>query len=195
MIEVEIDCIRVSLMSQQRVVILKDLSNERYLPIWIGQFEAEAITIELQESEQKRPLTHDLLKNTIALVGGRVIHILINDLRNDVFYARIVIEIGDKTIEVDSRPSDALALAVRTKSPVFINEGVMSKAAITPDEDISQDELFDDDITFSIDLGAGASLASRPDTPPVSEVDESKLSAFTDFLNSITWGDEDEDKA
>src|SRR3990172_2086407 len=122
MVEVTIDSIRVSLMSQHRVVILKDVDSDRYLPIWIGPCEADAITVTLQEMEVSRPLTHDLLKNVIGEMGGEVEHILISDLRNDVFYARIVMNLSGRRLEIDSRPSDALALAVRLHVPVYIEE-------------------------------------------------------------------------
>jgi len=104
MVEVTIDSIRVSLMSQSRIVILKDVDSERYLPIWIGHCEADAITVTLQDVEVSRPLTHDLLKNIITEMGGEVDHIIISDLRNDVFYARIVMDAGGKQMEIDSRP-------------------------------------------------------------------------------------------
>ena len=138
MIEVIIDSIRVSLMSQYRIVILKDTNSDRYLPIWIGPCEADAITIELQEMPPQRPLTHDLLKSMIRELGGKVVNILINDLRHDVYYARIVIDVGGKQIEVDSRPSDAIALAVRTKVPIFVAETVMERHSIEPEEDVER---------------------------------------------------------
>ena len=138
MIEVTIDSIRVSLMSQHRVVILKDPDSDRYLPIWIGACEADAITIELQGVEVARPFTHDLLKSVINKLGGKIKSILINDLNNKVFYAQIILDVGGRRMEIDSRPSDALALAVRAKVPIYVNETVMNKAAITPEEDLSE---------------------------------------------------------
>jgi bifunctional DNase/RNase len=140
MIEVKIDSIRVSLMSNHRVVILKDLESERYLPIWIGPYEAEAITIQLQEVEVARPLTHDLLKTTITELGGKIIHVLVNELRSDTFYANIVVERNGKRMEIDSRPSDAIALAVRANVPIYVEESVMEHAAITPEEDAESPE-------------------------------------------------------
>jgi len=140
MIEVKIDSIRVSLMSNHRVVILKDLESERYLPIWIGPYEAEAITIQLQEVEVARPLTHDLLKTTITELGGKIIHVLVNELRSDTFYANIVVERNGKRVEIDSRPSDAIALAVRAQVPIYVEESVMEHAAITPEEDAESPE-------------------------------------------------------
>jgi uncharacterized protein len=159
-------------MSQHRIVVLKDTNSDRYLPIWIGPFEADAINIELQEMPPQRPLTHDLLKSLIRELGGRVVHVLISDLRNAIYYARIVIELGGRTIEVDSRPSDAIALAVRVKSPIFVAESVMDEASTQPDED----------------------MENEPDepTPAESKVDERRLSAFSDFVNTLEF---DEDAA
>jgi bifunctional DNase/RNase len=172
MIEVIIDSIRVSLMSQYRIVILKDTNTDRYLPIWIGPCEADAITTELQELPPQRPLTHDLLKSMIRELGGKVVNILINDLRHDVYYARIVIDLGGKQIEVDSRPSDAIALAVRTKVPIFVAETVMERHSIEPEEDVERT------------LGDG----------PKEEVDEDRLSAFKDFVNTLDLDDLDDEE-
>jgi bifunctional DNase/RNase len=174
MIEVIIDSIRVSLMSQYRIVILKDTNTDRYLPIWIGPCEADAITIELQEMPPQRPLTHDLLKSMIRELGGRVVHILINDLRHDVYYARIVIDVGGKQIEVDSRPSDAVALAVRTKAPIFVAETVMERHAIQPEEDVER---------------------ALGEATKEEDLDEDRLSAFKDFVNTLDLDDiDDEDE-
>ncbi len=170
MIEVTIDSIRVSLMSQHRVVVLKDTSSDRYLPIWIGPCEADAITIELQEMPPQRPLTHDLLKTVIREMGGRVVHILINDLRNDVYYARVVVDVKGSQVEIDSRPSDAIALAVRVKTPIFVADVVMDKAAIEPDEDVEK----------SLDEEAMGGD---------SEVDPGRLSAFADFVDTLDLDD------
>jgi bifunctional DNase/RNase len=140
MVEVTIDSIRVSLMSQHRIVILKDVDSERFLPIWIGPFEAEAITVSLQELEVVRPLTHDLLRNVLKTLGAEVLRINITELRNDVFYARIVVRVNDREMEIDSRPSDALALAVRVHAPVFVDERVMQEAATEPEKEIQAAE-------------------------------------------------------
>ena len=139
MVEVTIDSVRVSLMSNHRVVVLKETDGERFLPIWIGPFEADAITIELQGVEVARPLTHDLLKSVIYLLGAEVTRIVINDLSNDTFFARIVLDAEGDEIEVDSRPSDAIALAVRCSIPLLVADHVMDRAAIVPEEDASSD--------------------------------------------------------
>ena len=167
MVEVMIDSIRVSLMSQHRVVILKDIDSDRYLPIWIGNSEADAITMTLQEMEVVRPMTHDLLKNVIVELGGDVDYIVISDLRNEVFYAKIVLDANGKRLEIDSRPSDAIALAVRLHVPVYIEDAVMSKAAVQPEEEVEGEHV-------------GA------DTP--------RLSAFEDFVESLDLDELDKDK-
>lgn len=189
MIEVKVDSVRVSLMNQQRLVVLKDLNQERYLPIWIGQFEADAITIELQETEQKRPLTHDLLKSTIVAMGGRVTYIHISDLRSDIFYARVVIEINGKTVDVDARPSDAIALAVRTKSPIFVSEAVMSKSSVEPEQDIA---LEDSPKPSSFSL---TKRSPEPEEADDKAPNENVPSAFASFLSELDFNlDDDEDR-
>jgi bifunctional DNase/RNase len=141
MIEVTIDSVRVSLMSQHRIVVLKDADAPRYLPIWIGPFEADAITIELQGVEVQRPLTHDLLKAVIASLGAKVERVAITELRNDTFFAQITLQVDGRRMEVDSRPSDAIALAVRSRVPVFVSEEVMAQGSITPEPDLEGDEI------------------------------------------------------
>jgi len=169
MIEVTIDSIRVSLMSQHRIVILKDVASDRYLPIWIGPCEADAITVELQEVEVSRPLTHDLLKSMISQLGSEVVHIIINELRNDVFYARIVLEFNGRRIEIDSRPSDAIALAVRVRVPIFVEDSVMERAANTPEQEVEGD-------------------APAVDTP------DDRLSIFKDFVDTLDLDDLDDNE-
>lgn len=146
MVEVAIDSIRVSLISQHRVVVLKD-ESQRYLPIWIGPFEADAITIELQNIEVARPLTHDLLKVTIQDLGASVSHVVVNGLSDNTFYASIVLDSNGRSMEVDSRPSDAIALAVRAKVPIYVEESVMEKAGIVPSKDISTSSEEDEDLS------------------------------------------------
>lgn len=141
MIKVTIDSIRASLLSQHRVVVLKEEEMERYLAIWIGPYEADAITIKLQGVEVARPLTHDLLEQGLSRLGAKVSHILVNDLHDDTFYARVVMDRDGERIELDSRPSDAIALAVRVQAPIFVSESVMERAGVTPDEEIDIDEL------------------------------------------------------
>lgn len=174
MIKVYIDSIRVSLMSQLRVVILKDPASGKYLPIFIGPCEAEAIAVKLQGMTMERPLTHDLLKSVIAELGGQVKHIVVNDLRQDTFYAQIVIELNGATRQIDSRPSDAIALAVRLDVPLYVEESVMDRAAIMPDEEVESETT---------------------DTPGKSESEgKNRLSIFEDFVESLDLDDLDSDE-
>ncbi len=160
MIRVNVDSVKVSMISQHRVVVLKEEDQERYLPIWIGPFEADAITIGLQSIQMTRPLTHDLLKAILDHMEASVSHIWVNDLRNDTFYAEIVIEANGRKLKIDSRPSDAIALAVRVNVPIYVAEPVMDKAGIIPTE---QEDL--------------------------SEEEEQKLSAFRDFVDTLDLDD------
>jgi bifunctional DNase/RNase len=141
LIKVRIDSLRVSLTNQQRIVILKQVNADRYLPIWIGPYEAEAITIALQEIEISRPQTHDLVKNVISKLGGKIGRIVINELKDDVYYSAIIINKNNQSIEIDSRPSDAIALAVRTHTPIFISSEVMDEASITPEIEIDEETI------------------------------------------------------
>lgn len=144
MVEVEIDSIRVSLMSQHRVVILKEIASERFLSISIGPYEAEAITVSLQELEVSRPLTHDLLRNLLIALGAEVKQVNITELKDDVFHANIVLSVNGRDVEIDSRPSDALALAVRVHVPIFVDETVMDEAATEPEMDVEVEEAADE---------------------------------------------------
>lgn len=168
MIEVTIDSVRVSLMSQHRVVILREVGSERFLPIWIGPFEADAITIELQGVDVPRPLTHDLLANMIDVLGAQVSHVVVSDLRNDTFYATIVLDVDGDMLEVDSRPSDAIALAVRVNAPVFVAEHVMEQAGGEPEEDISASSRLLEELVGEED-----------------DEEEEDLGAFKEFLEGL----------
>ena len=158
MIEVEIDSIRVSLMSEHRVVVLKAIDQELFLPIWIGPYEAEAIAIRLKEVDISRPLTHDLLNNVIGEMGGDISHILVNELQDDTFYALIGVKLDGRLLEIDSRPSDAIALAVRSGAKIFVSEDVMERASITPGADISEDAGEEEDLSAFREFVEGLDL-------------------------------------
>ena len=135
MIEMVVDSIRVSLMNYQRVVILKEKATDRYLPIWIGPSEADAIAVKLQSVSVPRPMTHDLMNTIVDALGASINSIIVSDLKNDTFYAKIIINIDGEQMEVDSRPSDAIALAVRVEAPIYAEEGVLDKAGILLDKE------------------------------------------------------------
>ncbi len=175
MLELSVDSIRVSPMNYQRVVILKEKESDRYLPIWIGPAEADAIAVKLQDLSVPRPLTHDLLRTVIDTLGGQVKHILVNDLENDTFYAKIVIQMNGDDKEIDSRPSDAMALAVRSQVPIFAEEAVMEKAGIMLDKETGKPIVPD--------------RPGEPQPAPVNEEELRRMSAFTDFINDLDLED------
>jgi uncharacterized protein len=171
MIEVVIDSVRVSLTNQQRIVILKQVSAERYLPIWIGPYEAEAITIALQEVEIARPQTHDLIKNLIHALNAHLARIEITAIQEDVYFANLVLEAGGEELRIDCRPSDAVALAVRCHIPILVAKAVMDTAAIMPEEEepSTQDQV---------------SKPSRKRSTPA-EQSTDRLSIFEDFIDHL----------
>lgn len=172
MIRVTVDSIRVSLLTQHRVVVLRETDSRRYLPIWIGPFEADAIALALQGHEPQRPLTHDLLKSVIAELGGSVNHILVNDIHDNTFFARIVVDQAGGTIEIDARPSDAIALAVRSDVPIFVEDHVLNQAGVLLDEE-EQGQV------------------AEPQPPAASggegepEINEDSLDMFRNFINTL----------
>ncbi len=184
MIEMSIDSIRVSLMNYQRVVILEEKEAEeavkRYLPIWIGPAEADAIAVKLQSVTVPRPLTHDLLRSVIDTLGATIDSIVVSDLKNDTFYAKIILNVDVGKIEVDSRPSDALALAVRSDVPIYAEEAVLDKAGI----------LLDKETGKPIPPERGEAGGKR-----VSEEELGRLSAFQDFIDTLDWEDFDKRKS
>jgi len=186
MIEMVVDSIRVSLMNYQRVVILKEKETNRYLPIWIGAAEADAIAVKLQGVSVPRPLTHDLLQSVVDALGAKINSIIVCDLKNDTFFAKIVLGIDGNTMEIDSRPSDAIALAVRVSVPIFADEDVLERAGIWLEKE-------------------GNKLLPEDNEPPTSKKDEKKkvneeemrkkASAFYDFINTINLDDFDKRKS
>jgi bifunctional DNase/RNase len=177
MIEVVIDSVRVSLTNQQRIVVLREVNTERYLSIYIGPYEAEAITIALQEIEVARPQTHDLLKSVMSTLNARLTRVEVVALREDVFYGNLVLEVNGRNVNVDCRPSDALALAVRAHVPVFVAREVIETAGVVPEQDLGNQEP------------PAALSPSAPATPPIEPGSEARLSVFEDFLSNLNLGD------
>ncbi|HET59967.1 MAG TPA: bifunctional nuclease family protein [Chloroflexi bacterium] len=178
MIEVMIDSIRVSLTNQQRIVILKDVKREWYLPIWIGPFEAESITIGLQNIEISRPQTHDLMLSVIQSLGFQFSHIEIKFMQQDVFFADLVVKDAESGEErrIDCRPSDALALSARKKTRIFVSDEIMQQAGILPEENVHHETTDDDN----------EGLTFEPQ-------DEERLSIFEDFLERLTDEEDTDD--
>ena len=174
MLEMSIDSIRVSLMNYQRVVILRVKDSDRYLPIWIGPSEADSIALKLQDVSVPRPMTHDLLGSIISSLGATVNHIVVSELSNDTFYAKIVIQHNGTTLEVDSRPSDAIALAVRAQAPIHADDEVVAKAGVR------------------MDMETGKPIVPGEDGEaprPLREEELKSLSAFKDFVDTLDLED------
>lgn len=173
MVEVVIDSVRVSLTNQQRIVVLREVNNERYLPIWIGPYEAEAITIALQEIEVARPQTHDLLKNILTTLNARLVRIEVVSLKEDVFYGNLVVEVEGRTVYIDSRPSDALAVAARARVPILVAREVMDSAGVIPEEDLQNQRP------------AAPQASQAAGEEPEVESSSERLSVFEDFLQNL----------
>ncbi len=172
MVEMTVESVRINLATQQRVVILKATKQERYLFIWIAHAEAYAIAVELQGTTSPRPLTHDLLKNVIGELGAKIVSIVISDLIEDIFYARLVLDVAGRHVEVDSRPSDAIALAVRAKTSIFVEDSVLERAGVALETNDEQ------------------SLSKAEQRRERKESDQDNLDAYRDFINSLDVLDE-----
>ena len=163
LIEVVVESVRVHMLSSQHVVILKETELDRYLPIWIGPAEANAIAMKLQGLSAERPLTHDLLVNVVEALGSRVSRVVVSHVTDGTFHARLYLELADGgETEIDSRTSDAIAVAVRTGSTIYVDERVMDEAGVEPDRDEQGDEgdeklaVFREFVnSLDVDLGGG----------------------------------------
>jgi len=174
LVEMVVESVRVNLQTYHRVVVLKEKESDRHLPIWIGNNEADAIVIQLQNVPVPRPQTHDLLKAVIAELGAKVSRVVVSDLADDVFYARIVIDMDGRHVEIDSRPSDAIALAVRVKSPIFVEDAVLEKAGVTL---TAEGEPVEEQPKSQAPGRAGGAGNE--------EEERKKLSPFVDFINEL----------
>lgn len=167
MVEVAVHSVRVSLITQNRLVVLKEIGGRRYLPIWIGPDLADAIALSLQSIEIARPLTHDLLCSVIKTLGGKVSRVLVNDIRDNTFYARLILDVAGRYAEVDSRPSDAIAVAVRVKCPIYVEEAVLEQAGLVledwPESGAETQEDLDVFRQFLTQLEEGEEPAEGPD--------------------------------
>jgi hypothetical protein len=186
MIEATVESIRVSLVTQNRVVILKEIHGSRHLPIWIGAYEAEAIALELQGVTPTRPLPYDLMRAMLEELGATIDHIVIADLNDQVYYATIVLSVADRTVQLDARPSDAIALAVRTDARILIEDAVMENAGVSLDDDGEPaSDLFEDSEGF-----IGERRLRESATASEGEGSD-QLGVFRDFINSLDLDDFD----
>ena len=175
MLELVIDSIRVSLMSYQRVVILRVKDSNKFLPIWIGPSEADSIALKLQDVAVPRPLSHDLMQTLVESLGASVASIVVSDLNEDTFYAKIILDLNGAILEVDARPSDAIALAVRTSAPIFAESAVIDKAGVEMDDETGKAIIPEGNV--------------GRDKKPVGVEELRSLSAFTDFVETLNLDD------
>jgi bifunctional DNase/RNase len=191
LVEMVVESVRVHMLSNRHVVILKDLEGTRYLPIWIGAWEASAIAMRLQGVTAERPLTDDLFAATLELLAVRIDRVVISELADETYHARLFLERDGVEVEVDARPSDALALAVRGEVPIFAAEEVLEQAALggDPDADAEGDEeATEGGPEGSTGVGAPG-RRGRPRRLPLERVGEGivdpRLDLFRDFINSL----------
>ncbi|GJL77098.1 MAG: hypothetical protein NPINA01_00870 [Nitrospinaceae bacterium] len=128
MVEMKVEGLTLDPLTNMPIIILKDSSGSKALPIWVGYFEANAIALEIEKITTPRPMTHDLLRNLIQTMKAKINHILVSELKDNTFYAVISLVCDGNTVSIDSRPSDAIALALRTKSPIYVEEKVIEAA-------------------------------------------------------------------
>jgi uncharacterized protein len=166
LIEMAVDSIRVHMPTHQHVVILKEKQAERYLPIWIGIHEANAIALKITGITPERPITHDLLVNVLGAVDVKVSRVVVTSLSNEVFYARIMANADGRDLDIDARPSDAIAVAVRVGAPIFVADEVLDKAGVLPEAERDGDA-----------------------DPEGGEQDEEKLAIFREMINSMDLPD------
>lgn len=194
MIETTVESIRVSLVTQNRVVILKEVDGDRHLPIWIGAYEAEAIAMELQGIPATRPLPYDLMRSLLTEMDASIERILISDLNDQIFFARIVLDQGGRSIELDSRPSDAIALAVRTGARILVADSIMEQVGVAMDGS-DGDEI---DIAQRIEdsePGERSPASDEQREAQTSARPEEGLGVFRDFINSLDLDDFDKKRS
>lgn len=145
--------VSMDMLGSQPVVLLKAAEGDRFLPIWIGQPEAVAIIVKLQEEELPRPMTHDLATELLQRLQAEVVRIAVTELRENTFYAVITLAVDGREIEIDSRPSDAIALAVRAEAPIFASDEVLEEGAIELESgDAREEEVVDEFRKFLDDV-------------------------------------------
>lgn len=190
MIETTVESIRVSLVSQNRVVILREIDGDRHLPIWIGAYEAEAIAMELQGVTASRPLPYDLFKSLLGEMEATVSQVIISDLTDQIFYARIVLDHKGRALELDSRPSDAIAIAVRVGARILVADQIMDQVGVEMDGD-DGDEI---EVVNVTEVDPTASPVTETNVEPDQPADE-HLGVFRDFINSLDLDDFDKKRS
>lgn len=184
LVEMVVESVRVHMLSNRHVVILKDVERDRYLPIWIGAWEASAIAMRLQGVEAARPLTHDLFVSALEQLGVRLDRVVISELSDETYHARLFLQRDGTEVEVDARPSDALALAVRSEVPIFAAEEVLAQAALGADPDVEETEGEVD--VAELPTAPGGRRVRRVPLESIGGPNaDPRLDMFRDFVNSL----------
>ncbi|MEO8208587.1 MAG: bifunctional nuclease family protein [Chloroflexota bacterium] len=182
LIEMVVESVRVHMLSNRHVVILKDAERERYLPIWIGAWEASAIAMKLQGLSAERPLTHDLFTAALEGSGARIERIVISALADETYHALLVLDIGGRVVELDARPSDCIALAVRCNTTILVEDAVLEQAALSGNPETGSSA------PAGGESGGAAEQGYRREVP-LESLDEAvvdeRLDMFRDFVNSL----------
>ena len=183
-IEMVVESVRVHMRTGRHVLLLKEVGAGRILPVWIGPWEAQAIAMRLQGIAAERPLTHDLFASALRDLGVRIDRVTIVSLADETFHARLILATPDSVHELDARPSDAIALAVRLECPIYASAAVLDQAAAMPDDDEDDDEESD------VDAGnEGETRRRRPGAASLEAtgepLDPTKLDIFREFVNSL----------
>jgi uncharacterized protein len=176
MIEIEVESIRSSTLNNQHVVMLKEKAGELYLPIWIGSAEADAIAIKIQGAASPRPRSHDLMHSIISAMGATIDYVLLNEIKGDTFYARIRLNVNGNAIEIDCRPSDAIALALRAGTPIYAAETVLKEGGMRLDEETGKPII----LTINEDKAIEEKISPE---------ELKRLSAFRNFIDKIDLDD------
>ncbi len=150
-----VESVRVHMLSSQHVVILKEVGRDRYLPIWIGPWEANAIAMKLQDLTPERPLTHDLFATTIERLGATIRQVVVSDLADETYRARLLLDIDGREVDIDARPSDAIALAVRAGVTIYATEAVLDRGGVVPEESEDDKLAVFRDFVNSLDADPG----------------------------------------
>lgn len=167
--QMKVDKLGIDLLTHDPVVILRDTEGRRFLPILIGPFEATAIALALEGTSVPRPLSHDLMKSIIDSLGAKVSKIVISDLQDNTFFAKIILERDGKTVEIDSRPSDSIALSLRTGAPIYVSERIMLEETVVDksmeEQDVKKFKKYIENLKPS-DFIRGFEKSSEESGPP-----------------------------
>ncbi|ACZ41836.1 protein of unknown function DUF151 [Thermobaculum terrenum ATCC BAA-798] len=178
MIETVIQAVRINVVNEQHVVLLKEVGGSRVIPIWIDPYQAHQIALHLGGREIARPMTHDLMNSIITEMGGVVERVIVNDLRDQTFFALVEIDQGGKKLLIDSRPSDAINLAIRSNASIYVEDHVMDQAGFV----------------LPVEQEEAQAPESEKESSEISDIDNERLAVFREFINSLDLDEPNQEK-